>query len=189
MKTCVITFVTGNSNKVVEVNAILGESLTIQACALDIPEIQGAVKEIARDKCRRAAEIVNGPVIVEDCSLELSALNGLPGPYIKSFLALGSDGLNKLLYAYADKGAEAVCTLAFSVGPGAEPLIFQGRLKGNIVPARGPSNFGWQPIFEHNGETLAEMGDEKRNNISDRYQAWAMFRDWFSAGGIYPKET
>jgi inosine/xanthosine triphosphate pyrophosphatase family protein len=56
MKTC--TFVTGNLNKVIEVNAILGDSFPIRALALDIPEIQGSLEDIARDKCRRAAEMV-----------------------------------------------------------------------------------------------------------------------------------
>lgn len=56
MKTC--TFVTGNPNKVIEVNAILGNLIPVQPLALDIPEIQGTLEEIARDKCRRATEIV-----------------------------------------------------------------------------------------------------------------------------------
>lgn len=101
MKTC--TFVTGNPNKVIEVNAILGDSIPIRALALDIPEIQGSLEDIARDKCRRAAKMVirwlldcdyfwisltsypsqvNGPVIVEDSALEFHAMNRLPGPYM-----------------------------------------------------------------------------------------------------------
>jgi inosine triphosphate pyrophosphatase len=48
--------------------------------------------------------------------------------YSKSFLeALGHEGLNKMLDSFADRSAEAVCTFAFSNGPGEEPLIFQGR--------------------------------------------------------------
>lgn len=56
MKIC--TFVTGNPNKVIEVNAIIGDCIPIQPIALDIPEIQGTLEEIARDKCRRATQIV-----------------------------------------------------------------------------------------------------------------------------------
>lgn len=56
MKTC--TFVTGNPNKVIEVNAIIGDSIPIRALALDIPEIQGSLEDIARDKCRSASKIV-----------------------------------------------------------------------------------------------------------------------------------
>lgn len=41
--------------------------------------------------------------------------------------AIGHQGLNNLLVAYADKTAEAVCTFAYSPGPGHEPILFQGR--------------------------------------------------------------
>lgn len=41
--------------------------------------------------------------------------------------ALGHEGLNNLLLAYEDKSAQAVCTCAYSEGPGHEPIVFQGR--------------------------------------------------------------
>ncbi|KAJ5107986.1 hypothetical protein N7456_004661 [Penicillium angulare] len=177
----VLKFVTGNPNKVIEVNAILAGLIPVEPVALDIPEIQGTLEEIARDKCRRAAQIIKGPVIVEDSALEFYALNRLPGPYIKYFLdSLGNDGLNKLLYSYTDKRADAVCTFAFTAGPKMEPMIFQGRLGGRIVPARGPPVFGWEPIFEHEGETLAEMAHDKKNNLSHRYRALYKFQEWLA---------
>lgn len=40
---------------------------------------------------------------------------------------LGHEGLNKLLCAFEDKSAVAVCTFAFATGPGKEPILFQGR--------------------------------------------------------------
>ena len=48
--------------------------------------------------------------------------------------ALGHDGLNNLLNAYEDKSAQAVCTFAYSQGPGHEPLIFQGRTSVSLRP-------------------------------------------------------
>lgn len=46
----------------------------------------------------------------------------------KSFLdALGHEGLNKMLDGFDDRSAEAVCTFGFCRGPGAQPIIFQGR--------------------------------------------------------------
>lgn len=41
--------------------------------------------------------------------------------------ALGVEQFHKLLAGFDDKGAEAVCTFAYSEGPGCEPIIFQGR--------------------------------------------------------------
>lgn len=41
--------------------------------------------------------------------------------------AIGNEGLVNLLAAYEDKSAQAVCTFAYSEGPGHEPIFFQGR--------------------------------------------------------------
>lgn len=61
---------------------------------------------------------------------------------------LASAGLNKMLAGFPSKRATAICTFAYSAGPGAEPLIFEGRTEGKIVFARGPTHFGWDPVFE-----------------------------------------
>ena len=112
---------------------------------------------------------VGGPCITEDTALCYKALGGLPGPYIKHFMAeLGHEGLNALLVGFPTKEAQAVCTFAYSAGPGTEiialflimnlisflratgtePIIFEGRTDGKIVPARGPKVFGWDAVFE-----------------------------------------
>ncbi|PGH05976.1 RdgB/HAM1 family non-canonical purine NTP pyrophosphatase [Helicocarpus griseus UAMH5409] len=177
MKT--LNFITGNKNKLAEVQAILGDAIEVQNRAVDLPEIQGSIEDIAKEKCRKAAEAVQGPALTEDTALEFNALKGLPGPYIKWFLeALGHEGLNKLADPYEDKSIVAVCTFAFSSGPGAEPILFQGRTEGRIVPARGPAKFGWDPIFEYEGKTFAEMEKEEKNLISHRYKALAKLKHW-----------
>ncbi|TVY33865.1 Inosine triphosphate pyrophosphatase [Lachnellula subtilissima] len=147
-------FITGNKNKLAESKAILGDVVDLQCQAIDLVEIQGTIEEISLDKCRRAADAVKGPVLVEDTCLCFNALKELPGPYIKWFLqAVGTQGLNDLLAGFPDKSAQAVCTFAYCEGPGHEPIIFQGRTDGKIVPPRGPTNFGWDPIFEYEGKT------------------------------------
>lgn len=52
-------------------------------------------------------------------------------------------GLNKMLAGYEDKTAYAQCIFAYCDGPDAEPVVFVGRTEGKIVPARGPTDFGW----------------------------------------------
>ncbi|KAJ2917468.1 hypothetical protein MD484_g2903, partial [Candolleomyces efflorescens] len=184
-----LIFVTGNANKLKEVKAILsqgGNPIEIDSQALDIPELQGTTQEIAIAKCRRAAEIVNGPCITEDTALSFTALNGLPGPYIKDFMAnIGHDGLNKMLVGFNDTSAEAICTFAYSAGPGTEPIIFEGRTAGRIVPARGPKVFGWDATFEPAGvvpeQTYAEMDPVEKNRISHRYKALAKLRTFLQS--------
>ncbi|ESZ99436.1 putative ham1 family protein [Sclerotinia borealis F-4128] len=174
-----LNFITGNKNKLVEVKAILGNTINLQSQSLDLVEIQGTIEEISSDKCRRAAEIIKGPVLVEDTCLCFNALKELPGPYIKWFLeALGHGGLNSMLAGFPDKSAQAVCTFAYSEGPGHEPIIFQGRTDGKIVPARGPTAFGWDPIFEYEGQTYAEMEKVEKNKISHRFRALEKLKTW-----------
>lgn len=47
---------------------------------------------------------------------------------------LGTEGLAKLVDGFADKSAEAVCTFAYSPGPGQEPVLFQGRTQVSLPP-------------------------------------------------------
>ncbi|ROW15436.1 hypothetical protein VPNG_02320 [Cytospora leucostoma] len=179
--THVVNFITGNKNKLGEVKAILEPAgIEVRSEALDLIEVQGSLEEVTIAKCKSAAEQIGGPVLVEDTCLCFNALKGLPGPYIKWFLNdLGHEGLNNLLAAYEDKSARAVCTFGFSQGPGHEPILFQGITEGKIVPARGPTNFGWDPIFEYDGQTYAEMDKSAKNKISHRGRALDKLQDWF----------
>jgi len=63
-----------------------------------VPELQGDSEEIAREKALIAFNQAKKPVLVEDTSLCFNAYKGLPGPYIKWFLAnIGPEGLAKMV--------------------------------------------------------------------------------------------
>ncbi|XP_009593548.1 inosine triphosphate pyrophosphatase isoform X2 [Nicotiana tomentosiformis] len=178
-----VTFVTGNAKKLEEVRAILGQSIPFQSLKLDLPELQGEPEDISKEKARIAAKEVNGPVLVEDTCLCFNALKGLPGPYIKWFLQkIGHEGLNNLLLAYEDKTAYAMCVFSLALGPNTEPLTFVGKTLGRIVPARGPNDFGWDPIFQPHGydQTYAEMPKEEKNKISHRGKALELVKSHFA---------
>jgi len=53
-----LNFITGNKNKLSEVQAILDGVIELKSRSLDLPEIQGTIEVVSRDKCKRAAEIV-----------------------------------------------------------------------------------------------------------------------------------
>ncbi|WLF80900.1 nucleoside triphosphate pyrophosphohydrolase ham1 [Lodderomyces elongisporus] len=201
-----ITFVTGNANKLREVVAILSTStssrnpstdssssevntvgkFTIENRALDLDEVQGTTESIIIHKARSAASIIGGPVLVEDTCLGFDAYKQLPGPYIKWFVsALGLDGLVKMLDGFEDKSASAICTFGYCSGPGAdgeepEVKVFQGVTRGKIVQSRGPTNFGWDSVFQPDGyeETYAEMDKSVKNSISHRYKALDKVREY-----------
>jgi inosine triphosphate pyrophosphatase len=179
-----LTFVTGNKNKLEEVKQILASagdlSFDMTNRKIDLPELQGDPSEIAAEKCRLAAQEVNGPCLTEDTSLCFNALGGMPGPYIKWFLEkCGHDGLNNMLVGFDDKSAYAQTVVAFTTGPGAEVQVFDGRTNGKIVQPRGPLDFGWDPIFEPDegkGKTYAEMTKEDKNAISHRFRSFTKLR-------------
>ena len=145
-----MTFVTGNKKKLEEVQRILsvdggGLPFELTNRKLDLPELQGNdPAEIAIEKCKLAAEEIQGPVFTEDTSLCFNALNGMPGVYIKWFLEkCGHDGLNRMVDGFEDRSAYAQTIIAFTTGVGEEVHVFDGRTDGNIVEARGPLDFGW----------------------------------------------
>ena len=81
-------------------------------------------------------------------SLCFNALKGLPGPYIKDFLEkLGPEGLYQMISGFTDKTAYAQCIFAYCASPEEEPITFIGWCEGTIVKPRGPTDFGWDPIF------------------------------------------
>jgi len=54
--------------------------------------------------------------------------------------------------------------------------------KGKIVAARGPSKFGWDPIFQpdhESGLTYAEMDSSIKNAISHRSRALQKMKEYF----------
>ena len=187
----IIYFVTGNEKKVQEIQAIINENLQneklnfiIKSHKLDLPELQGEPEYIALEKCRLASLEIDGACIIEDTSLCYNALGGLPGPYIKWFLdKTGLNGLNNILSEYEDKSAYAQTIFAYTKGKGEPIQLFNGRIDGNIVPARGSLGFGWDPIFQPNGEynnqTFGEMDPYKKNSISHRYLALCKLKDYF----------
>ena len=66
---------------------------------------------------------------------------------------------------------------------GQDPLpvkLFEGYVPGRIVAPRGDGGFGYDPIFEHDGETFAEMDTDRKNAVSHRGRALAKFAEWYA---------
>lgn len=186
-----IVFVTGNANKLKEVQSILIQDVdsnnkTIHLIneALDLEELQDTdLNAIALAKGKQAVAVLGEgkPVFVEDTALRFDEFNGLPGAYIKWFLkSMGLDKIVKMLEPFENKNAEAITTICFADSRG-EYHFFQGITKGKIVSSRGPTTFGWDSIFEpfdSNGLTYAEMTKDAKNAISHRGKAFAQFKEY-----------
>tara|TARA_B100001123_G_C15255021_1_gene1004332 strand:+ start:340 stop:888 length:549 start_codon:yes stop_codon:yes gene_type:complete len=163
-------FVTGNSNKVREAGDIL-------KIPLEQVEVEGLFEmqtldldELIHHKCQQAYQALKGPVLVEDSGLLFKAWKGLPGALVKWFeTTVGCEGMLKMLQAFDDRSAIAVCCLA--IHDGTRIHVVRGEVDGTIAnEIRGNNGFGWDVFFipEGHKKTYAEMNPEKKNAISHR---------------------
>jgi len=155
------------------------------------PEDGETFEHNALGKARAAAATTGRPSIADDSGIEAAALGGAPGVRSARYAGEGAsdeDNLNKLLAeAPAGSGLEYVCALAY-VDPaiGAE-RIFEGRCRGRLAEqARGERGFGYDPAFlpdEEPGDvTMAELSDERKDEISHRGRAARALLEWLTAG-------
>ena len=177
-------FVTSNPDKAREAAEILGVGL--HSVALDLPELQDLdVARVAANKAATAREALgfpDSPILVEDSGVVVEAWNGLPGALTKWFLqCIGNEGFLKMLSAYGDRSARAVCAVAVAAADGSV-RAFVGEVEGRIAhQPRGSSGFGWDPIFIPEGQTktYAELGARKHED-SHRARALRAARAGFA---------
>ncbi len=168
-----ITLVTGNPNKLKELEAIAPDYLQFDSHAIDLPEIQSLdPREVVTDKVQRAYEAVQEPVIVEDVSIGFDDFADLPGPFYKFFREkIGDEVLLKLAKIGGDR-TTIRCDAAYFDGH--EMKFGEGIIHGTIVNKRGGNGFGFDPYVVPDGQikTMAEMSAEEKHAISHRGRAF-----------------
>jgi len=169
-------FITGNENKLREAKSFIP---SIEKLPLDLIEIQSLdAHEIIKHKLEEAKKKHSGNFIVEDTSLHINCLKGLPGPLIKWFeKTIGLEGIVKTVGSYEDKTAVARCIIGLSLN--GEIKFFEGSINGTIVDIRGENGFGWDKIFIPDGYdlTFAQMSSEEKNKISHRKLAFEKLKE------------
>ena len=183
------TLVTGNRNKLLEAERILGRS--VPCAAVDLPEIQSLdMNEVLRAKAEEAWRRLAAPLVVEETGLELTAWNGFPGPLVKWMLeAVGPTGIAKASLAMGDSGATAVCALIYRDEQ--QTLFAEGKTHGQlVVEPRGDRGFGWDPVFVPEGrqETYAELGSDIKDDLGHRGRAWRALWSQLQAAGLVEPE-
>ena len=175
---------TKNPDKLREVRAVLAEVApgVELVDGLDWPEVEetgATLQENALLKARAVAAATGLPAVADDTGLEVAALGGDPGVHTARFAGLGATyaanrrALLDALAGVADRRARFRTVVALVSPDGAEALV-EGVLEGRISTGeRGSGGFGYDPIFEVEGRTLAEMGEKEKNSISHRARALA----------------
>jgi len=172
-----IYVITGNNKKFEEINSIIPFTEQLNIDLIEIQEVNPA--KIIEAKILEARKHFKGEFIVEDTSLSIDCLNGLPGPLIKWFLEkLGVDGIYNITIKLHDpqninQGIIGKATARTMIGYSDKKgkiMIFEGTLEGSIIKPKVKTDFGWDPIFKPKGydKSFGEMTREEKNLISMR---------------------
>jgi XTP/dITP diphosphohydrolase len=175
---------TKNPDKVREVQAVLARvapevELVEGLDWPDVDESGDTLEHNALLKARAVAEATGWPALADDTGLEVAALGGAPGVHTARYAGPGAGyaanrrALLTALDGIADRRARFRTVVAL-VLPGGDETVAEGILEGRITTEeRGSGGFGYDPVFEVAGRTLAEMGEDEKNLISHRARALA----------------
>ncbi len=176
-----IYFVTSNKGKFAEAQNIIPDLVQLD---IGYTEIQAdTLEEVVLFGMRELSSRLNAPFIIEDAGLFIDALNGFPGVYSAYVQkTIGNEGILKLMDGAEKRDAVFRSIVGYSA-PGRDHVIFKGELRGRICfEPRGTGGFGYDPIFEVDGKTVAEMGIEEKNRISHRGRSMMALRIWLEGG-------
>lgn len=176
-----LSFITGNKNKYEQVKSIIPD---VQQLDIDLVEIQELdAKKVIEHKLREALKQTRSEVFVEDTSLYIEGLGGLPGVLTKWFIkSIGTEGIYKMAHAFNKYEARAVTIIGYAKAEN-EIIFFEGEDKGTIVEPRGDLGFGWDPIFVPQGstKTYGEMDFEERSRTSMRKVATVKLKEFLDS--------
>jgi XTP/dITP diphosphohydrolase len=171
-----------NPDKVMEIESILVHEGIVDEIVTglswpDVEETEATLEGNALLKARAVAAATGLPSLADDTGLEVTALGGEPGVHTARFAgpsATYQDNVEKMLAALTgvvDRRATFRTVVAL-VWPDGTEITADGRLEGQIVDeARGTFGFGYDPIFEVEGVTLAELGLVAKASMSHRARA------------------
>jgi non-canonical purine NTP pyrophosphatase (RdgB/HAM1 family) len=160
--------------------------LPLDHVKLNLDEIQSTeLREIIEHKARRAYEIIKRPVLVDDVGLFLTALDGLPGPFVKFFVEAGTEKICRLLDGFGDRSAIGRAGIGYYDENGLR--YFEGEIHGTIAMSpRGEGGFGWDSTFEaegYGGRTRAELSQEEYDEVYSKIRPIQQLKEFFGHGG------
>jgi XTP/dITP diphosphohydrolase len=187
-----IVLATSNEGKAAELRALLAD-LPVQLVTtaevlgekLSLPEDGDTFEANAIQKARAICGATRMVALADDSGLEVDGLGGRPGVRSARFAhdrATDAENNAALLRALeeAERDDERKacfrCVLALA-SPWQEEVVetAEGRVDGTIArDPRGSGGFGYDPLFlpvEAEGSSMAELGEERKNQISHRSRA------------------
>lgn len=178
-----LVFATNNKNKLREIREIMPSDIEVLSfadigCEADIAETADTLEGNALIKAHYVYDRYGYDCFADDTGLEVEALGGAPGVHTARYAGLDHDpqaNMKKLLAEMKEKSdRNARFRTVIALIEKGEEHLFAGQVDGTVTTEpRGEKGFGYDPVFspEHTGLTFAEMGEERKNQISHRARA------------------
>ena len=171
-----------NADKITEIEAVLASinppiSVIGGHTWSDVDETEDTLTGNALLKARAVVAATGHAAIADDTGLEVESLGGAPGVSTARYAgprATYDENVTKMLRELEGEESRAARfrTAVALVTVDGQELVVEGALEGVITTKRrGAGGFGYDPIFEVDGRTLAEIPTEEKNAISHRAKA------------------
>lgn len=172
-----LRFISSNPHKIGEVRDILQPAgVEIVPVSTKIEELQTTdVEKLVHDKCIKAFQRVGYPLFVEHTGLSVESLNGFPGGLTQIFW----DTIQAKRFCELFGGTSLSANTVIGYCDGRRVYQVSGTVGGKVaMKPGGPTDFQWDCVFVPDGssETFAQMGTERKNQISMRRIALDAFR-------------
>jgi XTP/dITP diphosphohydrolase len=181
-----LRFLTRNDGKLQELRSMIAATdYTLVGDATEINELQtDDAEHLIRDKVLRAFDIVRRPLIVDHTGLAFELMNGFPAGLTSVFYdKLQPIGIAALIGKSSNPSVTATTWIGFCDGQRIH--VFKGCLRGTIAQEpRGAEGFQWDTVFIPDGhdKTFAELGNDKKNEISMRRRAFDQLAAFLKRG-------
>lgn len=168
-----------NPDKIAEIEAVLAElpvppEIVRGLTWPDVEETEPTLEGNALLKAHAVVAATGIAALADDTGLEVVALNGGPGVRTARFAgpqATYEQNVARLLVEMTDvqdRRARFRTAVAL-VHPDGTEVVVEGSLAGTITTERrGSGGFGYDPVFDVDGRTLAEIPADEKNRISHR---------------------
>ena len=171
-----ILFASKNKNKFKEIKEIFKDSkfeIIFDDVLEDVVEDKDTILGNAQKKSEEIFLKHNIPVLSDDSGLFVEALGNLPGVSTARYAgenASDQENIEKMLKNLSnEENRKAFFKTVIYFFDGETRLDTEGILNGQITTTpRGNNGFGYDPIFELDGSTLAELSFEEKTDISHR---------------------
>lgn len=182
-----IVMASENIGKIKEAQEILKEYKIIPmneiGINIEVEEDQNTFEGNAIKKAETIARQLDGKMcLADDSGIEIEYLDGFPGVYTKRWHK-GTDRERNLaiiekLNGVSKENRKIKFITAMAISDGINTITAVGEIKGYVSEnPRGDNGFGFDEIFElENGKTLAEISEEKKNEISARRMALELLK-------------